>query len=176
MKRFRWAAAFCACFGLLVPRLDVLAAETGAPAAPAIQDVALTPTGEFTGLVVSAQGLPVEAANVTLSQGDEVVAQATTDAQGMFRVAGMSGGVYRVTAGNGSSDVRAWSTNAAPPNAFPQAVIVTGSAVRAQGEFLGMDPITLWILTASTGALILAAINQNDLNDLQDCCDALQSP
>jgi hypothetical protein len=173
MKRIRWAAAFCACIGILFPRLDVLAADT---AAPAIQDVALTPAGEFTGLVVSAQGLPVEAAQVTLSQGDEIVAQATTDAQGMFRVAGMSGGVYRVTAGNGSSDFRAWSTNAAPPNAYPQAIVVTGSAVRAQGEFIGMDPVTLWILTASTGALILAAINQNDINDLQDCCDDLQSP
>ena len=175
MKRLRWAAAFCACFGLLVPRLDVLAADT-ADAAPAVQDVALTPAGEFTGLVVSAQGLPVEAAQVTLSQGDEVVAQATTDAQGMFRVAGITGGVYRVSAGNGVADFRAWSINAAPPNAYPQAVIVTGSTVRGQGELLGIDAVTLWILTASTGALILAAMNQNDLNDLEDDVNALMSP
>ncbi len=173
MKRFRWAAAFCACFGLLVPRLDVLAADT---AAPAVQDVALTPAGEFAGLVVSAEGLPVEAAQVTLSQGDDVVAQATTNSQGMFRVAGITGGVYRVSAGNGTADFRAWSTNAAPPNAYPQAVIVTGNTVRAQGEILGIDAVTLWILTASTGALILAAMNQNDLNDLQDEVDMLQSP
>jgi hypothetical protein len=173
MKRFHWAAAFCACIGILVPRLDVLAANTPASS---VQDVALTAAGEFTGLVVSAEGQPVEAAQVTLTQGEEIIAQATTDAQGMFRVAGVSGGVYHVTAGNGGADFRAWSTSAAPPTAFPQAVIVTGSTVRGQGEFLGMDPETLWILTASTGALILAAMNQDDLNDLEDCCDDLQSP
>lgn len=176
MKRLRWAAAFCACFGLLVPRLDVLAADAADAASPAVQDIALTAAGEFTGLVVSAQGLPVEAAEVTLSQGEEIVAKTTTDAQGMFRVAGVSGGVYRVSAGNGSADFRAWATNAAPPNAYPQAVVVTGSTVRAQGEFLGLDAVTLWILTASTGALILAAMNQSDLNDLEDDVDALMSP
>ena len=118
----------------------------------------------------------MEAAQVTLSQGDDVVAQATTNSQGMFRVAGITGGVYRVSGGKGTADFRAWSTNAAPPNAYPQAVIVTGNTVRAQGEILGIDAVTLWILTASTGALILAAMNQNDLNDLQDEVDMLQSP
>jgi hypothetical protein len=165
MKRFHWAAAFCACFAMMVPRLDLLAANTPAPT---VQDVALTPAGEFCGMVLSAEGQPVEAAVVTVSQGETVIAQATTDAQGLFRVAGVSGGVYQVTAGNGGADFRVWSTSAAPPNAYGQAVIITGSTVRAQGEFMGMDPVTLWILTASTGALILAAMNQDDLNDLED--------
>lgn len=173
LRSLTHAAVLLACVGLVVPR-GAFAAGPATP--PASNDVALSGNGTLSGVVVTSEGQPLDGAVVTVLQGERVVGRTTSNAHGVFALGGLSNGVYQVGVGQQVSTIRAWSASVAPPSARAQALVVVGNATRAQGELLGLDIITLWTLTASTGALILAAINQSDLNDLNDKVDTLISP
>ena len=64
-------------------------------------DVALTSGGVFSGQVVDVQGRPQAGSTVAVSQTQQVVATATTDANGQFSIRGLQGGMYQVVAGQG---------------------------------------------------------------------------
>lgn len=169
------AAVVLACCGLLMPQHAVAAT----PKAKAIPDIALTANGSLTGHLVNPEGQPLDGAVVTIRHGGQEVAKAVSNAQGAFSVNGLSNGIYEVAVGQQSVPVRVWSAAAAPPTALTQAVIVVGGAARGQ-TLMGLDIITLWTLAASTGALVLSAVNQSDLNKLNkkvdDILDELKSP
>ncbi|MCA8998313.1 MAG: carboxypeptidase regulatory-like domain-containing protein [Planctomycetaceae bacterium] len=168
------AAVVLACCGILMPRV-ACAAPVGKPN----NDVALTANGALTGVLVTAEGQALDGATVLVRRGGQDVAKTVTNANGAFSFTGLGSGLYELQVGQQATLVRAWTPEVAPPTAKQHAVIVVGDAVR--GEYCpptlgGLDIITLWTLTASTGALILAAINQSDLNDIQDQLDELASP
>lgn len=171
LRTLTHAAVVLACCGMMIPRQVAVAA---APSRPAVPDVAMSAGGKLTGAVVTRQGKSLDGAVVVISQVGEPIAKTTTDAKGVFAVAGLRGGVYQLHVGGQETTVRAWTAEAAPPAARTQAVLVTGEAVRGQDPFMGMDVITLWTLGASTGALIVAAINQSDINDLEDQLDDIE--
>src|SRR5258708_7271665 len=59
---------------------------------------AQTPTASIVGTVLDAQGLPVEGANVTLTnQGTNYTYNTTTSSTGAFQFSRMDSGLYRVT-------------------------------------------------------------------------------
>jgi hypothetical protein len=160
------AAVVLACCGILMPQAAVAA---GPPAKPS-NDVALTSDGTFTGRVLNSEGQPLDGAVVSIRQSGQEVARVVSTAEGTFSVAGLSSGVYEVAVGPQVAPVRVWPAEAAPPNAHSQALMVVGNAARGQ-SLVGLDIITLWTLGASTGALILAALNQSDLNSLDKKVD-----
>ncbi|MCA9234375.1 MAG: carboxypeptidase regulatory-like domain-containing protein [Planctomycetales bacterium] len=122
------AAAACMCM-LAAP---ALAAPTGQAAAHP-SDVALAAGGELVGQLVDAQGAPLANAPVSIqSQGREVV-QATTDAQGQFRITGLKGGVYEIVAPGHYQAYRFWAPRTAPPAATAGVLMVAdGDLARAQ--------------------------------------------
>lgn len=167
------AAVILACVGMITPR----AAFSAGPAPKISHDVCLSAGGAFSGVIVNAEGRPLDGAVVSVRQNGKEISKTVTTAQGAFSINGLGGGVYEVAVGPQVIPVRAWTVESAPPSAQEQAVIVIGNATRGQGTIMGLDLITLWTLTASTGALVLAAVNQSDLNDVEDKVDQLlQSP
>ncbi len=100
-------------------------------ARPQVADVALAEGGVFSGKVVDAQGAPIPQAAVALHQAGKPVATSTTNAEGVFAVQGLRGGLYQVIAGNGVVAYRLWAPRTAPPTANRSALIVTGDEILA---------------------------------------------
>jgi hypothetical protein len=89
-----------------------------------ISDVALGANGRLEGQVVDYQGKAMPNVPVSIkTEGVQPIATTTTE-DGRFAYEGLSGGVYQVASKNGSySTVRAWTQEAAPPQAQAQAVL-----------------------------------------------------
>lgn len=171
-RKLAHAAIVLACVGMIVPN----GAMAAGPAKTGVADVALATDGRLVGQVVSAEGRAIDGAVVTVRRSGHELVQAVTDKSGQFAVSGLDAGVYEVAVGQQVAAMRVWSADAAPPAARDRAVLVSGTTVRAQGEFLGLDVITLWTVGAATGALIFSAINNSDIDDINDKLDKLQSP
>lgn len=160
-------AAFAAWFGSSLGVQTVTAADT--PKAAAAVDIVLTEKGTLSGILVDAQGKPLPAKKVVLSQGKKELATATTDTKGKFELKTEKSGVYQVSSGNQGALVRAWSAETAPNSAKKQALLVSGGqrVVRAQA---GMDPagaLGVVGLAAGGAGLGLAISNANEVNDLE---------
>jgi len=120
-------AAALACFGMLIQ--PTLAGAPIAESAPAVADVALGNGGVFVGKVVNAQGAPLAKVAVSMQQSGHEVATTTTDAEGVFAVQGLRGGLYQVVSEGGVVSYRLWAPNTAPPAANQSALIVTGGEI-----------------------------------------------
>ena len=136
-SRIKAVACLCAGLGLLTPQLQ--AGQT-APrkakqsAAPKITDVVLDQSS-LHGHLLDGQGQTLDGATIELIQGDNVVAQTTTDGAGRYQVDGLKGGLYLVRAGGQTVVIRCWTEESAPPNARQQLTQVAhGSVVRGGDE------------------------------------------
>src|SRR6267143_3637839 len=91
---------------------------------------AQTPTASIVGTVLDPQGLPVEGANVTLTnQGTNYTYNTTTSSTGAFQFARIDSGVYRVTvtaAGFRLSVVENTKTDAATNYSVPPIKLEVG--------------------------------------------------
>lgn len=122
-------AAAMACFGMLIQPALASAPIVESAQAPAVADVALGNGGLFVGKVVNAQGAPLAKVAVSMHQAGQEVATTTTDAEGVFAVQGLRGGLYQVVSEGGVVSYRLWAPNTAPPAANQSALIVTGGDV-----------------------------------------------
>lgn len=122
--------------GLLLPSSTLLAAapvdvaSSQAVATPVIQDVAMSAGGVLQGQVTDAQGIGVAKTTVSVWTSGRQIASTRTDAEGKFSVANLRGGNYSVAAGNGVGVYRLWAESAAPPQARPGILIVSGGETR----------------------------------------------
>lgn len=180
-RKLTHAVAALACIGMVVPQAVFAAPqEVKAPVVKA-RDVALTPKGELVGAVLNTKG---QSAKVILTQNGKTVAQTNTQADGVFSLPQVKSGVYEISVGEAKAPIRVWKAQAAPATAARKMALVSQSTVRGQdyyeeesyGVLGGLDIITLWTVTAATGALVISAINQSDLNDINDKLDGLVSP
>lgn len=193
-RKLTHAVVAIACIGMVVPQGLLAAPQAVAPAIKA-RDVALDATGHLSGVVLTSQAKPIAGTPVTLIKNKEIVATAVADKDGKFSFPQVKSGSYVIAVREGASKkatpIRVWKAEAAPANAARNLAFVSQNAVRGQdpncppeGEYCppqhgvlgGLDIITLWTLTAATGALVLGAINQADINDINDKLDQLVSP
>ncbi len=187
-RKLTHAVVAIACVGMVVPQALLAAPQAVAPAVKA-RDVALNTTGGLSGVVLTAQAKPIAGTPVTLLKGKEIVATAFADKDGKFAFDQVKSGSYVIAVREGASNkatpIRVWKSEAAPANAARNLAFVSQNAVRGQeeeyyppqtGVLGGLDIITLWTLTAATGALVISAINQADINDINDKLDQLVSP
>jgi hypothetical protein len=120
----------------VAPQSDVKAAASNAKkvSAPAAIDVALAKEGTISGQVLGADKKGVPNIPVSIRQGKEEVAQATTDKDGRFEAKNLKGGVYLVTSNNGYGLFRFWAPQSAPPAAHEEVLLMEKAVVvRAQG-------------------------------------------
>ena len=139
VRFFRCAAATLALAGIFGNQLTLAASPaTPRPAAPAhrvaVRDIALLDGGVLRGQVVDAAGAAQANTKVAIARQDAVVATLTTNADGRFEVAGLSGGVYQIISAHSGGAFRIWSARTAPPAAEREVLLVTGEdVVRGQG-------------------------------------------
>lgn len=102
-------------------------------APPAAIDVALAKEGTVSGQVLGADKKGVPNIPVSIRQGKEEVAQATTDKDGRFEAKNLKGGVYLITSNSGYGLFRFWAPKSAPPTAHDQVLLMQKAVVvRAQ--------------------------------------------
>jgi hypothetical protein len=103
---------------------------------------------------------------VALHNGDQLIAQTTTDEEGNFRFDSIRGGIYQLTAAGVTVKYRVWARNTAPPGAA-QSVLLSGQDVVA-GQFAPMKYFLAKPLVAGTiaavaiGVPVALAIKNND--------------
>ncbi|MBM3999911.1 MAG: carboxypeptidase regulatory-like domain-containing protein [Planctomycetes bacterium] len=150
------AAAALATLGMLLPS-TVLAAPGNVPRARTsdMVDIALHEGGVLQGRVTDSSGQPQAGVPVRVLQGESAVANTSTDHQGNFRVAGLRGGVYRISTWTASDAYRLWMPRTAPPSAESMVVLTSGSDVARGQDGRFMNFITNpWVL----GGIVAAAI------------------
>ena len=139
VRFFRCAAAVFALAGIFGNQLALAASPaTPRPSAPAsrvaVRDIALLDGGVLRGQVVDAAGTAQANTKVAIARQDAVVATATTNDDGRFEFAGLSGGVYQIISPQSSGAYRIWSARTAPPSAEREVLLVAGEdVVRGQG-------------------------------------------
>lgn len=151
-------AAAMACFGMLIQ--PTLAGAPVVESAPAVADIALGEGGVFVGKLVNAHGAPLGKVAVSLQQSGREIAATTSDAEGVFAVQGLRGGLYQVVSEGGVVSYRLWAPNTAPPGANQSALIVTGGAV-VNGQYC--PPTAPYAPSHGRGYGILAWMREHPL-------------
>ena len=166
-----------ATLGLLLPQSLQAADNPGqkkiadAATAPTTLDVAMTPEGSLTGVIVDEQGRPLKDSEVVLSQSRNSILKAKTDAKGRFEFKNLKAGLYQLSSGKHGGLVRVWSDKSAPKIAKKQALLVAGDArlVRAQGEFMDFTGMgTVAAIGLGIAGVTLGAIALSRANDARD--------
>lgn len=173
-------AAGLACIGMIVPSAQIFAAgpqpTVRTAQHTAVVDVALAADGSLQGQFLDHQGQPIDGAVITVRQDGRDIATTTTDANGVYSVANLRGGVYEVAAGNSRQMFRVWSTNAAPPASRPMATIVArGDVVRGQ-DYYGFNYLDAALLGTAITGMTVGIVTLSDVNDLEDKVNKLKSP
>jgi len=127
-QRFPQQLALLACLGMILPP-HAMAADPGDQPALVTRDVALQANHVLVGRFVDVEGRAIDGATVTLHQGQQAIAQTTTDVSGVYQFVNMRSGQYEIAAGNTSQSFRVWTMQSAPPAAQPYATVVNPTAV-----------------------------------------------
>lgn len=184
MKKIRGLAVTLACLGMMFPQARILAAAPKAADKPVVKavaakspiDVALAKGGMFQGHLYDDKGKAIEGAPVVIRQAGRVVAETTTQEDGLFELKNLRGGTYEVKAGKVDGVCRLWSPNTAPPAAVSEVTVVSGTnIVRGQdgGFFPGaIDPIDVALFSIGIAALITGIIAINKADEAKDAANA----
>ncbi|HUQ69334.1 MAG TPA: carboxypeptidase-like regulatory domain-containing protein [Planctomycetaceae bacterium] len=165
---FKRAVIALAAIGMMLPAPQVQAA-TAAPAKvirtdATVLDIGLKSDGVFAGRVVDHTGTPSAKTEVTIRQGQQVVAKATTDAEGRFAVKGLKGGVYEVASGATVGTYRVWNETMAPPAAKEQVLLVLGQN-GARGQCCGVGGGEILIAGLVLATLVVSIITLDKVED-----------
>ncbi len=182
-RKLTHAVVALSCIGMVVPQVAFSAPKAAVVTVKA-RDVALNTTGHLTGAVLNAQAKPVDGAKVVLTRNGVAVAEAISKKDGTFTLPQVNSGSYDIAVGEAKAPIRVWTAEAAPANAARKMALAAEGVIRAQndgevyyddqgGVIGGLDIITLAVLTTATGALVLGAINNKKLNDINDKLDKI---
>jgi Carboxypeptidase regulatory-like domain len=185
-RKLTHAVVALSCIGMVVPQV-AFAAPQAAVVTAKPRDVALNTTGHLTGAVLNAQAKPVDGAKVVLSRNGTAVAEAISKKDGTFTLPQVKSGSYDISVGEAQAKIRVWTSEAAPANAARKMALAAEGVIRAQndgevyfedqGGFVGgLDIITLTVITGVVAAVVLSAVNNQRLNDINDKLDNLVSP
>jgi hypothetical protein len=107
--------------------------DSPAAAAPMVRDVELAYGGLLVGRLADANGRPLANAPVSVIADGKPLATMHTDAEGIFAVAKLRGGVHEIATADTVRVCRLWAPGTAPPGA-PQSieVVAPGEVVRGQ--------------------------------------------
>jgi hypothetical protein len=127
---------------------------------PRVVDVALNDENLLVGRLVNGAGQGQNEAVVSIWSAHELIHQTVTDSQGQFVLHVARGGVYRVSDGQASVAIRAWTSRAAPPSANDAILLVSrGNVSRANLMPLSLDGAVFF--AACAGVVYLAVDNDD---------------
>jgi hypothetical protein len=121
--------------------------------------------GLLIGQLYDADRRPLPQAEVSILAGDYTVATTRTDASGVFRVAGLRGGVHRIATANAVATYRLWAAGTAPPQAAPVLPLVVDGEL-ARGQWSPPRPVSAFVESTRewrtnpfiVGGLVAAAV------------------
>jgi hypothetical protein len=152
-----------------------VAAGRQAPHRAAIRDVALRSDGLLVGRVYSDSMQPEPGVEVTIRIDGQSAAATTTDANGVFAVGGLRGGIHQVSAAGAVENCRLWAPGTAPPSAKPEIRFVRGqdNVVRGQwgqpsGSFLDRTQDWLsdpWVVAGIVATAIAVPVILHNTDD-----------
>jgi hypothetical protein len=142
MKWFlKGAVAGLACWGMMVPQTNLLAAEpvkqnTNVKVTANIADVTLHKGGIAAGQVVDSQGNTVANLPVSIRHEGKTIVVVKTRKDGTWVAKGLRGGLHQVAVGRDQQVIRLWSPNTAPPTARKlSTLVVSGKVIRGQDGY-----------------------------------------
>jgi hypothetical protein len=177
-------AAWLAAFGMCLPATNAVGNEvttaTSAVAPPAtrtgIHDVALTQGGLLVGQIVDDKMKPMADKEVVVQVDGRTTATTTTDANGVFAVTGLRGGVHQVIVDNSTENARLWAPGTAPPQAASHMRFVPGRGDVVRGQW-GPPPAynsmaafatNPWVIAGVVATAIAVPIVLHNLDDDDD--------
>ena len=132
------------------------------------RDVELHADGTLRGQLVTTESLPLVKAPVRLWQGGQLMAEAKTDTDGNFKIAGVGGGTYQLATPVTIQIVRVWQTGTAPPKANTALLVVADhETVLGNGGLLHPDEWRTvgWIVAAIGAGIVVHAVRQGSVRD-----------
>jgi len=135
----RWLAGM-AVAGLCLPLAPAKAQETGrsvasSSARPAlVRDVELAYGGLLVGRMLDASGRPLAGTAVSIRTDGQTLASTRTDAEGVFAVAKLRGGVHEIATDDTVQICRLWANGTAPPRT-PQSIDVVSGEEVVRGQW-----------------------------------------
>ncbi len=171
LKYIRTVMLSAGCMGIVLPT-SVAGAANPLPSGRAavstlsqvaVTDLALGKNGTMQGLVVDAQGVPLQGAPIVVQQAGREIARVASDPRGYFQVQGLRGGVYQISTAHGGGAFRLWAPGTAPPAAKAGVIIVSGEHVvrgqRPLGDYFASDRFILMSLIGTAVAIPVVIFN-----------------
>ncbi len=132
--------AALASIGLCLPAIPVAAqqATVAAPAAnvpaPMVRDVELKYGGLLVGRLLDPNGRPLANQEVSILAAGKVLAATRSDAEGVFAVSSLRGGVHQINTTDIAQVCRLWTNGTAPPEA-PQSIEIVSGQDLVRGQY-----------------------------------------
>jgi hypothetical protein len=131
-----------------------------------IPDVALDSANSLHGEVRDEQGQPQVDTDVLLWQEAAAVKRTRTDRQGHFVFPHLTGGAYRILTPTASTACRAWTLQAAPPQARRRLLLVSDAGLargqQPMNEMFIFNPLVMASVIAAAIAIPIAIHNSNN--------------
>ncbi len=99
----------------------------------AISDISLLSGGLLEGKLIDPRGRPIKESSVTIFHDGLKIASTTTTPDGVFKVAGLHGGIHQIAAETGTTTCRFWEPGTSPP-AAGQATVIVSQNTPATGQ------------------------------------------
>jgi hypothetical protein len=151
--------------------VDAKASRAPAAARPgsSMDDVALAPGGLLVGQILDETLQPVRGAAVEIEADGLSAASTVTDANGVFAVSGMRGGVHQVVVQNSIENCRLWAPGTAPPSAQAVLRCIPGQENVIRGQWSPHPWLTNpWLIGGVIVTAIAVPIVLNNLDDDED--------
>lgn len=148
----RWSRTLVvlAVIGMLMPVAPASAQESAPAPAHVVRDVELGYGGLLIGRLLDANGRPLAGVEVTITSGNKPLATTHSDAEGVFAVSNLRGGVHSIATAENLQVCRLWTPGTAPPQA-PKSIDLVNDASVVRGQY-GPPPGNRFIRSAKVWA------------------------
>ena len=133
IRSIQWLATITAVVGMISAQPLYAAVNQSAQKA-AISDISLLSGGLLEGKLIDPHGQPIKESSVAIFHDGLKIASTTTNPDGVFKVAGLHGGVHQIAGETGTTTCRFWEPGTSPPTAGQAAIIVSQNRPAASGQ------------------------------------------
>ena len=139
-----------------------------------MQDVKLQPDGILKARIVDLQGNPVVGEQVSVMFLDKEVAAVVSNEDGFATVSGMRPGLHAIVTPAGTTAVRLWNADTAPPTASSVPAIVSDAEV-VRGQFGAFNLPMAVVLAAAVAGIVIGLDAKNTADDAKKANAALEA-
>ncbi len=140
IRSIQWTATITAVVAMISAQ-PLYAAVNQPGQKAAISDISLLSGGLLEGKLIDPRGRPIKESSVAIFHDGLKIASTSTTGDGVFKVAGLHGGVHQIVAETGTTTCRFWEPGTSPPAAGQAALVVSqNTPVRGQPCATGCVP------------------------------------